>query len=147
MHQLLQIAFCPKESQDTKIETVHNSWGFSTAKYHDERPRFSRRNLVRMFSVVQWYCVTDQRDDVVVRLFGVSMDGNSLCVQVHAFVPYFYVLVGDSFLPEYIERAKKVLNDNVKVAFISCTAWSVLVLIYAHAVAIRGRSLVLGSIL
>uniref|UniRef100_F1KQZ5 DNA polymerase n=1 Tax=Ascaris suum TaxID=6253 RepID=F1KQZ5_ASCSU len=58
----------------------------------------------------------DQRDDVVVRLFGVSMDGNSLCVQVHAFVPYFYVLVGDSFLPEYIERAKKVLNDNVKNA-------------------------------
>uniref|UniRef100_A0A915CHF5 DNA polymerase n=1 Tax=Parascaris univalens TaxID=6257 RepID=A0A915CHF5_PARUN len=56
----------------------------------------------------------DQRDDVVVRLFGATMNGNSLCVQVHGFVPYFYVLVGDSFLPEYIESAKKVLNDNVK---------------------------------
>ncbi|VDM39048.1 unnamed protein product [Toxocara canis] len=56
----------------------------------------------------------DQRDNVVVRLFGALMSENSICVQVHSFVPYFYVQVDDSFLPEHIEHARKVLNDIVK---------------------------------
>ncbi|VDK50728.1 unnamed protein product [Anisakis simplex] len=56
----------------------------------------------------------DQHDNVIVRLFGVTMSEHSVCIQVHSFVPYFYVQIDESFLPEYIERAKNHLNETLK---------------------------------
>ncbi|MFH4977002.1 hypothetical protein AB6A40_003711 [Gnathostoma spinigerum] len=56
----------------------------------------------------------DGSDSVVVRLFGVTMDGNSVCVLAHNFVPYLYVQTNRQFAPENIEKAKNALNDCLK---------------------------------
>lgn len=62
----------------------------------------------------RWFIV-DNQDNVVIRLFGVTASQNSVCVQVHGFFSYFYVLLENPFEEKDIEYAKKYLNDLVKV--------------------------------
>lgn len=52
---------------------------------------------------------------VVVRLFGVTINGNSICVNVQKYRPYFYANAPEGFGTEHIDRAKAILNENMKV--------------------------------
>ena len=47
----------------------------------------------------------------MLRIFGVTAGGNSMCVHVHGFEPYFYAKVPESFKEEQCEGFRKNLND------------------------------------
>ena len=47
----------------------------------------------------------------MLRIFGVTAGGNSVCVHVHVFEPYFYAKVLESFKEEQCEGFRKNLND------------------------------------
>ena len=74
-------------------------------------------NSIILFAKLLLLAFVDEHDNVVVRLFGATRNGNSVCALVHGFVPYFYVEINEKFAPEYIERAKTVLNKQIKVTF------------------------------
>jgi len=48
----------------------------------------------------------------VVRLFGVTSSGNSVCVHVHGFQPYFYASLPPGLSPDDLESFRKALNDR-----------------------------------
>ncbi|KAI1717410.1 DNA polymerase family B domain-containing protein [Ditylenchus destructor] len=54
------------------------------------------------------------RADVVVRLFGVTKAGNSICASVQGYRPYFYASAPAGFGEEHIANAIKMLNDQMK---------------------------------
>ncbi|KAI1729693.1 DNA polymerase family B domain-containing protein [Ditylenchus destructor] len=54
------------------------------------------------------------RADVVVRLFGVTKAGNSICASVQGYRPYFYASTPAGFGEEHIANAIKMLNDQMK---------------------------------
>ena len=56
-----------------------------------------------------------EKTGIIVRLFGVTRNGNSLCVNVHGYKPYFYAKCPDGFGTEHIELGIKTLNNHVKV--------------------------------
>ena len=47
----------------------------------------------------------------MLRIFGVTAGGNSVCVHVHGFEPYFYAKVPESFRDDQCEGFRKNLND------------------------------------
>ncbi|KAK9508607.1 hypothetical protein O3M35_006133 [Rhynocoris fuscipes] len=49
----------------------------------------------------------------VMRLYGVTMDGNSVCCHVHGFTPYFYVTAPKGFDNRHIYDFKDALNRAV----------------------------------
>ena len=50
----------------------------------------------------------------VLRMFGVTMDGNSVCAHIHGFLPYFYVLAPvPEILPQHCADLRSSLNDAV----------------------------------
>ncbi len=50
----------------------------------------------------------------ILRMFGVTMDGNSVCAHIHGFHPYFYVSVGGAgFLEEHCSEFRNNLNRAV----------------------------------
>lgn len=50
----------------------------------------------------------------IVRMFGVTMEGNSVCAHIHGFLPYFYVPApAESFTNEHCDTFRRVLNDAV----------------------------------
>lgn len=50
----------------------------------------------------------------IVRMFGVTMDGNSVCAHVHGFLPYFYVRApSESFTVEHCDVFRHTLNSAV----------------------------------
>ena len=49
----------------------------------------------------------------VLRCFGVTREGNSVCVQVHGFEPYFYVTAPPGFSPDDLESFRQVLNARL----------------------------------
>ncbi|XP_072396309.1 DNA polymerase delta catalytic subunit [Diabrotica undecimpunctata] len=49
----------------------------------------------------------------IIRLFGVTKNGNSVCCHVHGFSPYFYVNMPDNFSPSELHAFKNKLNDAV----------------------------------
>lgn len=55
---------------------------------------------------------------MVVRLFGVTKAGNSICASVQGYRPYFYASAPAGFGEEHIANAIKMLNDQMKVLFI-----------------------------
>ncbi|KAH7694471.1 hypothetical protein AAVH_38481, partial [Aphelenchoides avenae] len=52
--------------------------------------------------------------EVVVRLFGVTMQGNSVCAMVRKYRPYFYALAPADWAPERTEHAVDVLDRAVR---------------------------------
>lgn len=54
---------------------------------------------------------------MVIRLFGVTINGNSICVNVHKYRPYFYASAPEGFGLEHIDITKATLNENMKVIF------------------------------
>lgn len=51
------------------------------------------------------------------RLFGVTMQGNSVCAMVRKYRPYFYALAPADWAPERTEHAVDVLDRAVRVRF------------------------------
>uniref|UniRef100_A0A1B6CWL1 DNA polymerase n=1 Tax=Clastoptera arizonana TaxID=38151 RepID=A0A1B6CWL1_9HEMI len=49
----------------------------------------------------------------IMRMFGVTMDGNSVCCHVHGFSPYFYVSAPDRFRESHCKPFKDALNNAV----------------------------------
>lgn len=49
----------------------------------------------------------------IVRMFGVTAEGNSVCCHVHGFAPYFYVPAQTGFKEEHLSDFKKELNNAV----------------------------------
>jgi len=49
----------------------------------------------------------------VMRLYGVTMNGNSVCSHVHGFSPYFYITAPNNFTNEHCEPFKTALNKSV----------------------------------
>ena len=50
----------------------------------------------------------------ILRMFGVTMEGNSVCAHIHGFLPYFYVPApSESFTNEHCDHLRQVLNDAV----------------------------------
>ncbi|CAH1389959.1 unnamed protein product [Nezara viridula] len=54
----------------------------------------------------------------IIRMYGVTMDGNSVCCHVHGFTPYFYILAPEGFsersLSEFKEKLNKVMLEDLK---------------------------------
>lgn len=42
----------------------------------------------------------------IMRLFGITEEGNSICCHVHGFSPYFYVDAPKGFKPEHCQQFK-----------------------------------------
>uniref|UniRef100_A0A914WK30 DNA polymerase delta catalytic subunit n=1 Tax=Plectus sambesii TaxID=2011161 RepID=A0A914WK30_9BILA len=55
-------------------------------------------------------------DKVVVRLFGATREGNSVCAMLRGFKPYLYVQAPDGFMPEHVEHAIDELDRLVKAS-------------------------------
>ncbi|EGC38691.1 DNA polymerase delta catalytic subunit [Dictyostelium purpureum] len=51
----------------------------------------------------------------VVRLFGVTKNGNSVLCKVHGFLPYFFISCPPNFTQSDCKSFKKALNVNIKV--------------------------------
>ncbi|VDN05380.1 unnamed protein product [Thelazia callipaeda] len=66
------------------------------------------------FQVVDVDHYINNKDDVVIRLFGVTANQNSICLQIYGFLPYFYVLLETPFDLKHVETGKKYLNDVIK---------------------------------
>ena len=50
----------------------------------------------------------------ILRMFGVTMEGNSVCAHVHGFLPYFYVPApSDAFRDEHCDDFRQMLNEAV----------------------------------
>eukprot|EP00064_Thunnus_orientalis_P012823 superscaffoldBa00002009_g12859 len=49
----------------------------------------------------------------IIRMFGVTDSGNSVCCHVHGFAPYFYVPAPSGFKPDYLGEFKRELNSVV----------------------------------
>ena len=49
----------------------------------------------------------------VMRMFGVTKDGNSVCCHIHGFHPYFYVPAPDNFSKEHLRAFRIALNNAV----------------------------------
>lgn len=49
----------------------------------------------------------------IVRMFGITAEGNSVCCHVHGFAPYFYVPAQTGFKEEHLSDFKKELNNAV----------------------------------
>jgi DNA polymerase delta subunit 1 len=50
----------------------------------------------------------------IMRMYGVTMEGNSVCAHIHGFLPYFYVPApSESFANEDCDRLRHLLNDAV----------------------------------
>ncbi|XP_069461450.1 DNA polymerase delta catalytic subunit isoform X2 [Ambystoma mexicanum] len=49
----------------------------------------------------------------IIRMFGITMEGNSICCHVHGFAPYFYVPAQTGFKEEHLSDFKKELNNSV----------------------------------
>ncbi|XP_075696282.1 DNA polymerase delta catalytic subunit isoform X2 [Rhinoderma darwinii] len=49
----------------------------------------------------------------IIRTFGVTADGNSICCHIHGFAPYFYVPCQTGFQQEHLNDFKKELNNIV----------------------------------
>nr|CAD7203421.1 unnamed protein product [Timema douglasi] len=49
----------------------------------------------------------------VIRMYGVTMEGNSVCCHIHGFSPYFFVLAPDAFTDQHCKPFKDSLNRAV----------------------------------
>lgn len=49
----------------------------------------------------------------IMRMYGVTMEGNSVCCHVHGFTPYFYVLAPSNFKEEHIKPFKDALDRAI----------------------------------
>ncbi|KAG9481511.1 hypothetical protein GDO78_010637 [Eleutherodactylus coqui] len=49
----------------------------------------------------------------IIRMFGITADGNSVCCHIHGFAPYFYVPCQSDFKQEHLSDFKKELNNIV----------------------------------
>lgn len=49
----------------------------------------------------------------IMRMYGVTMDGNSVCCHVHGFAPYLYIGAPRGFSHEHLLPFKKALNESV----------------------------------
>ncbi|XP_053546791.1 DNA polymerase delta catalytic subunit [Bombina bombina] len=49
----------------------------------------------------------------VIRMFGITAEGNSVCCHIHGFAPYFYVPSPPGFKQEHLGEFKKELNNAV----------------------------------
>uniref|UniRef100_A0A4W6BQ12 DNA polymerase n=1 Tax=Lates calcarifer TaxID=8187 RepID=A0A4W6BQ12_LATCA len=49
----------------------------------------------------------------IIRMFGVTDSGNSVCCHVHGFAPYFYVTAPNGFTSDYLGEFKRELNSAV----------------------------------
>uniref|UniRef100_A0AAX7VGX0 DNA polymerase delta catalytic subunit n=1 Tax=Astatotilapia calliptera TaxID=8154 RepID=A0AAX7VGX0_ASTCA len=49
----------------------------------------------------------------IIRMFGVTDNGNSVCCHVHGFAPYFYVPAPNGFMSAHLVEFKKELNSAV----------------------------------
>ncbi|KAM6904983.1 DNA polymerase delta catalytic subunit [Xenentodon cancila] len=49
----------------------------------------------------------------IIRMFGVTDNGNSVCCHVHGFAPYFYVPAPNGFTSDYLGEFKRELNSAV----------------------------------
>ncbi|KAG8007087.1 DNA polymerase delta catalytic subunit, partial [Nibea albiflora] len=49
----------------------------------------------------------------IIRMFGVTDNGNSVCCHIHGFAPYFYVPAPSGFTSNYLGEFKKELNSAV----------------------------------
>nr|XP_023015999.1 DNA polymerase delta catalytic subunit [Leptinotarsa decemlineata] len=49
----------------------------------------------------------------IIRMFGITKAGNSICCHIHGFSPYFYVNLPESFTNAELEPFKRKLNDAV----------------------------------
>lgn len=50
----------------------------------------------------------------VMRMYGVTMDGNSVCCHVHGFCPYLFVTAPTNFNDKHCRPFKEALDDKVK---------------------------------
>ena len=49
----------------------------------------------------------------IIRMFGVTRNGNSVCAHIHGFLPYFYVPAPRGFSEEHCSILRKALNGAV----------------------------------
>ncbi|GBG84624.1 hypothetical protein CBR_g38906 [Chara braunii] len=50
----------------------------------------------------------------IIRMFGVTENGNSVCALVHGFEPYFYITCPPGFGPDDVESFRRLLNDLMR---------------------------------
>uniref|UniRef100_A0A674E9X8 DNA polymerase n=1 Tax=Salmo trutta TaxID=8032 RepID=A0A674E9X8_SALTR len=56
----------------------------------------------------------DQHGNVpIIRMFGVTDSGNSVCCHVHGFAPYFYIPAPNGFTSDHLSEFKRELNSAV----------------------------------
>lgn len=52
----------------------------------------------------------------IMRMYGITMEGNSVCCHVHGFAPYFYVSAPPNFTEDHC-KPFKVDNNLMTIAF------------------------------
>nr|BAJ78744.1 DNA polymerase delta catalytic subunit [Aposthonia japonica] len=49
----------------------------------------------------------------IMRMYGITMEGNSVCAHIHGFSPYFHVLAPDDFTNSHCQPFKDALNRSI----------------------------------
>ncbi|XP_065216976.1 DNA polymerase delta catalytic subunit [Planococcus citri] len=62
----------------------------------------------------------------IFRVFGLTMDGNSVCCHIHGFSPYFYVDAPSNFKPEHCQPFKNALDSQLSKEIKDCNSGAVL---------------------
>uniref|UniRef100_A0A7N6C4M1 DNA polymerase n=1 Tax=Anabas testudineus TaxID=64144 RepID=A0A7N6C4M1_ANATE len=84
----------------------------------DLNPRWRRPNAPTLDPssdklVFQWYQCWFPLLLPIIRMFGVTDSGNSVCCHVHGFAPYFFVPAPSGFKADYLSEFQKELNSAV----------------------------------
>lgn len=56
----------------------------------------------------------EKNGNPLLRIYGITMEGNSVCVLIEDFYPYFFVRMPPNFLPSNLEGLQEMLNRKIK---------------------------------
>uniref|UniRef100_A0A8C7T7Q7 DNA polymerase n=1 Tax=Oncorhynchus mykiss TaxID=8022 RepID=A0A8C7T7Q7_ONCMY len=74
---------------------------------------FQQIDLDYYLGKLSWNPEPSQGNVPIIRMFGVTDSGNSVCCHVHGFAPYFYIPAPNGFTSDHLSEFKRELNSAV----------------------------------